>query len=104
MTLKAIFANGARYALNEITGQMIELYGNGWQHKNLIPGDTILPNAMLSLLFDESHIDSNWSPLPNCEARARFARYQQSFEQVGCSRHHFACAEDLCGCITVNRL
>ena len=88
MTLKAISANGARYALNEITGQLVQLnLGSPDRYNVLIPGDTS-PTAMCSLLFDESRISENWSPISNCEAANRINSYSGT----------------LCGCITVNRL
>ena len=75
MTLKAILANGARYALNEITGQLVELnFGSPDQHRTLIPGDTS-PLSLCSLLFDETLVNVNWSPISNCEAANRMNSY-----------------------------
>jgi hypothetical protein len=98
MTIEQIRANGARFALNEITGQMLEMFADGKQDRTLIAGDTDSPKAMLSLLFDSGHIDTNWSPLPNCEARTRYERSLHP-EDGGLLYRH-----SICGCIDCKRL
>lgn len=76
MTLEKILENGARYALNEITSEMVELNPLSKQrpYRALVPGDTS-PLVLCSLLFDGNQIAENWSPLSNCEAQKRYSSY-----------------------------
>lgn len=76
MTLEQISANGTQYALNEITGEMVELNPRSKQrpYRVLVPGDTS-PLALCSLLFAGGQIAENWSPLSNCEAQKRYCSY-----------------------------
>ena len=100
MTLEKILENGARYALNEITGEMVELnpLSKRRPYRALIPGDTS-PLALCSLLFDGGQIAENWSPLSNREAYTRYARYGGKFFPEGLFDQQL-----LCGCITCQRL
>lgn len=75
MTLEKIIANGAQYALNEITGEMVRLNARSCRSVQvLVPGETS-PVALCSLLFDNGQIAENWSPLSNCEAQKRYSSH-----------------------------
>lgn len=92
MTLQQIHATGARYALNEITGALVEF--TSWQTqeiRELIPGSVTNARSICTLLFDEPSVDRSWGPICDCDARARIAAYAPT-------------GKLLCGCITCHRL
>jgi len=76
MRLEQIERSGARFALNEITGEMIEFVTGrvGTCCRTLIRGDSARPTVLCTLLFDQASIAENWQPLSNCEAVTRYKR------------------------------
>ena len=74
------------YALNEITGQLVQLTG-GRSFFTIVPGVAATPQALCTLLFDQEAVDENWSPLDVGEASQRIDRYQHAaFAAAAASR------------------
>ena len=81
MTLKEIFEAGSRFAINEITGEIIRPR----DMTSLEPGyDVVFRNkkvdkrVLLAFLFNQEQVDASWSPICRREVMARLDAYQNS--------------------------
>lgn len=76
MVLSALYGS-TKYALNEITGQLVNLTGGRAFH-TVIPGIASSPEILCTLLFDQETIDDSWSPLDMAEASQRIDRHERN--------------------------
>lgn len=65
-TLDSLKADGAAYALNEVTGEIVWLeFGS---YKTLLEGNVGSPEVLCQLLFDQEGINKSWSKISYREA------------------------------------
>ena len=72
MTLAQLANQRVQFALNEITGQLVEISPLPITPKTLIAGDSANPAVLCSMLFDEQAIKENWWPVEPEEVARRF--------------------------------
>ena len=84
MTIEQVRESGTRFAMNEITGQLVEFVGHANSNESLlwISGDGS-PRALCLLLFDEQSVAENWSALSLKEARTRIDAYREATSLIG---------------------
>ena len=76
MKLRAILKEHD-FAMNEITGQLVRSTTQG-RFVTIVPGIVSSPADLSLLLFDQTSINNNWSPLSNDEAISRIDRFRHS--------------------------
>ena len=86
MTLAQLANQRVQFALNEITGQLVEISPLPITPPTLIPGDAANPAVLCSMLFDERAIEEEWYPLTNEETAERVARQTLLGGCIVCTR------------------
>ena len=77
-----------QYCFNEITGQLVLADRIGYQ--TVVLGIAANPAELLTLLFDSSVIDENWSAIEFAEARRIILRSEAKADESKASGMRFA--------------